>query len=509
MKKLFTLFCSIITVCSLQAQLAPNSLAPDFTVTDIEGNSINLYEIVESGRPVVMDVSATWCGPCWNYHNNHVLKDLYNQYGQGGTNELYVLFVEGDGSTNLDCLYDLAGCNVSSQGDWVTGTPYPIVDDASISDAYQVDGFPTVFMICTNHLVREMPIQPSLTYLYTQATNCPDPVQGVSVKAFELTTDLNGGSVCGTQTVIPTFSLLNEGTVTFDSMEIELKVNGQVKEVLNYTNDIETFMPDFISFAPVDLTGNSILRATLKKINGTELTTSVFKQKSYQKTKATATQSVTLEFKTDGYGEEMYWEAIDDQGNVLASGGNITVGPNLQERIIADEHPTAYGDNITVTEVFDVPNNGCFYLHMVDAYADGNCFGAGSESNYIKVFETANPSNILFNIDDCPLFLNRYDLFGAEGLVNVHSAVEVAAFNVAPNPANEQLRVEYTLKSSTDVQVTLVNTVGQVVRSIQAGAVATGQQFAMVPTADLANGIYVLNLRTAEGQISRKVTVQH
>ena len=49
----------------------------------------------------MMDISATWCGPCWSFHDGHALKNLYMSHGSAGSNEVGVIFVEGDGSTGL------------------------------------------------------------------------------------------------------------------------------------------------------------------------------------------------------------------------------------------------------------------------------------------------------------------------------------------------------------------------------------------------------------------------
>lgn len=37
---------------------------PDFTLTDIDGNEVNLYSLLDSGTYVIIDFWATWCVPC-------------------------------------------------------------------------------------------------------------------------------------------------------------------------------------------------------------------------------------------------------------------------------------------------------------------------------------------------------------------------------------------------------------------------------------------------------------
>ncbi|HRI58176.1 MAG TPA: redoxin family protein, partial [Saprospiraceae bacterium] len=89
----------------VHAQLPSGSTAPDFTVTDLDGNTYNLYTLLDEGKTVYLDFFATWCGPCWNYHNTHAFRDLWDTYGPPGTNEAMVFSIEGDASTNTACLY--------------------------------------------------------------------------------------------------------------------------------------------------------------------------------------------------------------------------------------------------------------------------------------------------------------------------------------------------------------------------------------------------------------------
>ena len=53
-----TLFVLLLAVAQAPAQLPDGAVAPDFTATDLNGQSQNLYDLLDSGKVVVLENSS-------------------------------------------------------------------------------------------------------------------------------------------------------------------------------------------------------------------------------------------------------------------------------------------------------------------------------------------------------------------------------------------------------------------------------------------------------------------
>jgi hypothetical protein len=146
---------------SAKAQLNDGATAPNWTMSDINGTTHTLYDDLNLGKAVVLDFSAAYCPTCWSYHNTHALKDFYTSRGPNATvPQANVYFIEMLANNTTGCLYGAGGggtpyqaCNGSSAGNWVAGTPYPIIDNASQNTPYNINYYPTVYMVCPNKKV--------------------------------------------------------------------------------------------------------------------------------------------------------------------------------------------------------------------------------------------------------------------------------------------------------------------------------------------------------------------
>lgn len=162
---------------STRAQLPDGTVAPDFTLTDYYGNTHHLYDYLNDGKTVFVEIFAAHCSSCWSYHETDILKDLYNSYGPAGTDKVMVLALEYDpynDSTAFTGNHD----PWVTQGNWLDGTPYPIFNvegaDRSVFTDYDVTYYPVVYKICPgNKLTEQVFTYESVSQLYQKVQSCP------------------------------------------------------------------------------------------------------------------------------------------------------------------------------------------------------------------------------------------------------------------------------------------------------------------------------------------------
>jgi len=159
MKKLFIIAIFALATVTSKAQYYPDGtvVSSTATFTDINNVTYDLFTMTNAGKHVIVDLSATWCPPCWTYHQSKVLDHYQDKYGPTGTSPLkdgMAFLYEVDGGTTMA---DLQGTTAASMGDWITGTTHPICNPANGSAVEskfvqpgQSYGIPAVFVVCNN-----------------------------------------------------------------------------------------------------------------------------------------------------------------------------------------------------------------------------------------------------------------------------------------------------------------------------------------------------------------------
>ena len=245
--KLFTLLLISLTFGVAYAQLPNGSIAPDFTVSDIDGNSYRLYDLLDSGYTVVIDLNATWCGPCWSYHEGGELETLWEEHGPAGatgvsantTDDVFVMMIESESSNSIDQIYGTTGNSGdayadNTYGDWTIGTNFPIVDDASVASAYGLTYFPTIFTICPNRTLT-LSGQISADAHYSIVQECPPVVEGINVAVLSMESNLESEGCTNSASGNIEVTIQNLGTIdSLGSISIAVVADGDTLAVEDF-----------------------------------------------------------------------------------------------------------------------------------------------------------------------------------------------------------------------------------------------------------------------------------
>ncbi|GAB4132689.1 MAG: hypothetical protein Fur0041_04240 [Bacteroidia bacterium] len=546
MKKALSLLAgAALATTAAFAQLAPGSTAPNWTFTDLNGNSWTLYNLTSQGKTVFIDVSATWCGPCWNYHNSHALRDLYLKHGPSGTcsNSVMVFFIEGDQSTTIA---DLNGTGSNTQGDWVTGTPYPIIDPGaqtnSFNTNYAIGYFPTVYKVCPDNKIYEVG-QLNAEGLEASINTCPFVNDGfVSAGPTALQ--------CAT-TFAPSITLKNNGSAALTSCNITYSYDANPSQNFNWTGNLASGQTTVVTLPASTFTaGSHTMSVTTSNDdnnanNCKEYTFSV-------NTAAGAATPLTNNFTSTGF-PYTNWLLNNPDGGITwarasTNGGSMkldcynygSVGEvdefvvepvdmstmtsaTLQFNVAHAQYSSSYTDALEVLISSDcgatwtsVWSKSGATLATVPATTSAFTPTAAQWrpecvdlSNYIgqnKVFVMFRATNGYGNniyVDDINISNAACPTSIAENNSNV------AGVNVYPNPADNSANIAVELNQASDVVINVYNAVGQLVVSNNYGQLASGKQIIELNTAALSNGIYMIEIVAGNNKTVSRISVSH
>lgn len=481
-KLLLSILVSSSVVAS--AQLAEGTIAPNFTATDLNGTSWTLYDILNSNKTVFMDVSATWCAPCWSFHNSHLLKDLYTQYGPTGTNEAVVLFVEGDPLTTSVDLNGMIGTTTPTKGNWVAGTPYPILDNASIADLYQISSFPTLFAICPDKKVHELPVGISVAAMSEYICNSSTGINAATL-AYK-----GGIAGCAPYTVPIKATIANRGTTPLTSCVIKAYNGATEIASLNWTGNLATYQEAEVDLGTYVANANFEIKVKAITTGDVKATDDAATDNVYASNFVSPTKYQNLEIKLDNYAAEVGW-AIFEPSNLNAP---------VYEKVY-----TEADNGLLKNESLNMLNSNTCYLFVIqDTEGDGICCQYGN--GYYKL-KDANGAVWLNAANADATYGQKIHPFKTGAALDIVENNNLNLLEVYPNPANEIVSINLDLNKISETVITIQNALGQIVKTINKGSLPVGSQTITIPTTELANGLYTLSVITNNVATTKKLTI--
>ena len=495
-KTLLSLVALLFTCATAFAQLPAGSTAPDFTITDIDGNEHNLYSILDEGKPVLLDLFATWCGPCWTFAETGVFEEFNTLYGAAGDNSAFTIAIEADPDTPESELYG----GGSSVGDWTTMIDYPMADnaDGSIAVDYALGYYPTIYLICPDRTVTEIGQGPGSSYWTVETlaeevfvNTCPQPVEGSNAMMQSYNSELVS---CGGGKIEPIVTILNMGTEDMTACTINTVVDGAVISSYEWTGSLATFGSDQVTLAelPANTTDVSFTIVMAGDLNSSDDNIDV------EITLATESHSyVHVQVNADFYPVETTWEILDQSGSVVMSGS--------YEAGTADSWNGGGPDADMTHDHFASLENGCYTFNAYDAYGDGQTGYSGSGAG--------TDGSIIVTDGDGTELLSIAGGWGTEASVAFEVTYGVGveevfenSLSVFPNPASNNAALALTLTESNNVFVEVMNTLGQQVFA-QASKMNAGENTIQIPVESLTTGMYYVNVRIANELITEKLNI--
>ena len=505
MKKLLLSTAILLAGISANAQLAPGSVAPNFTVTAYQpwlstagsasNGSFTLYDYLDQGYTVFLDVSATWCGPCWNYHLNGALEDIYAAHGPSGapgvssttTDDVMVIWIEGDGQTADATMLDGSG----SIGNWIEPAAgnqiqFPMANPASalantINNDYAIAYFPTIYRICPNRIIEEVG-QLGASALYATVPACPPPASApADVAALSYT----GAAVHCEGAYTPSVQIQNNGTSPLTSATVTITQGGTTVSTGTYSGSLSTYGVANVTCSPIaNFTGGAIV-CTVTTAGDASAANNAMNTNVAAAANAVS-QYITVNISTDYYASETSWAIKSSTGATVAQGGGNW----------ADMTTGQAGFTVQAPQLVTLNPSQCYTFEITDSFGDGICcaYGDGAYS-LVDANGTTIASGGEFGEIDTRAF--KTGALGMDELATI-------AMNVYPNPASSEVNVSFEA-TNNDYAVSLMDLQGRVIAAKNMTNL-NGTQVVSFSTENVAKGSYIVTV-TVDGLTTTKNVV--
>lgn len=463
---------------------------------------------------------------------------------------MMVFFIEGDGTTTLA---DLQGTGTNTQGNWVAGTPYPIIDNAGIGNSYAIRYFPTIYMICPDRVVREVG-QLATADLYAASQSCSIATEPNDAGITQSMSAING-TPASCSGVSLHYRLCNYGTNPLTSATIELKSGSTVLQTTNWTGTLQTYESAYLAFTGIPGNpGFNSVDVVASNPNG---------QADPNAANNSATQSYLIYLSTGGpavtedYSGSTFppanWFNLNG-GNQNAGWSQSTAGysaggsakmdffnspsgdvdalllPSVDlstyDNAVINFYVSAarYGtsnDNIklkvstncgsTWTPVWNKTGAALATVNpTTTAFTPTSASQWRSESVNVSQYTGANRTNVMFKFEALSnggnnAYIDDVNMTLTTGTKTITQSL---AFELYPNPASHHAQIDFNLTETGDVSYTVIDKMGKLVYGSSQEHMTPGAHSFEINTSDFAKGVYTVIVKSPAGNSQKKLVVE-
>lgn len=281
----------------------------------------------------------------------------------------------------------------------------------------------------------------------------------------------------------PIVTVANYGSDPLTSMDIVYSANGEEPMIYNWTGNLDFLESEQVELpllAYVVLPENE-LEIILENVNGT---TDGFENNNiatftFDRSIATPSE-VKLKLRLDSSPQDITWNIKDMSGEIVFSGGPYT-------------NP---GEILDIVMPF--ANLGCHVFTIFDAAGNGL-----QPPGFFLLYYGTN-TQILLGTTFGSMAKAQFDVGNTLSINEPDKSKQVVFF---PNPVYDLGKLEFSLATSSDVEVAVYNLVGQLQTQVAKGKFDAGMHQLVVDASTLKPGIYLIRGLIGDQLLTRKITV--